>query len=721
MTNSSSIPNYLTPLPILLEPFDTPPAPVKLSLHQLALFIFWIASIVVLCLIRGRSLLAWLCLPSFQNNSSSHQTVHYEVNESNTMNGKPLKRSRNFNAQSFFNRDFEEISQLVQSIVIFGAIMYYFYYCDISHHWPISNRSYNRDVYFTIILVAFLVGISTIKKVGGLTTNEKIRLAAEASAKGHKATTNHNNTTAAPLTNHLLSPPPTPATSVDNINNNNNNASTTIAIGMATTAPAPAPAPSTSAPKPNHNAVKGPGKPVILNRDQSDEWKGWMQMAFVLYHFYRAAEVYNEIRVFVAAYVFLTGFGNFSYFWTKKDFSFFRVCKMLFRLNFLVILVMAVTNNRYVLYYICPMHTFWFLVVYVSMRLLQSYYLNRLAMFSMFTTLFVLSFLIWDWPLQEQEEPKDHGVVDGSRSGRALIGNIFFKPLGFILSESNGSLHEWLIRSGLDHFPALVGMLFAYFHPNMQKFLTWLEELPMVLPLVSKPSGSNSHNDNHIDDDDDNDDESKRQRAAPVFTGVFKGLHSVLVLCLPSSVVREVLHLFSYRVFCQKFAIKSAMTTAAILTLYFWYQLCGALPKQSYQTIHPYVSMIPILAFLLLRNLWVPIRTRFIGLFAWLGSITLETYIAQFHILMQVNATKVIVYLPGYPLLNFILAVSIYLFLSYWLFKLTVAFSTLLLPEEAGKPEGTAARESMLYKWIGILCSLGVCYLISIFVLHEVK
>ena len=44
---------------------------------------------------------------------------------------------------------------------------------------------------------------------------------------------------------------------------------------------------------------------VILGREQTEEWKGWMQWAFIFYHYYRVYYVYNEIRVFVSAYVWM--------------------------------------------------------------------------------------------------------------------------------------------------------------------------------------------------------------------------------------------------------------------------------------------------------------------------------------------------------------------------------------------------------------------------------
>ena len=35
-------------------------------------------------------------------------------------------------------------------------------------------------------------------------------------------------------------------------------------------------------------------RPDVLNREQSEEWKGWMQFMFLLYHYYKADEVGNS-------------------------------------------------------------------------------------------------------------------------------------------------------------------------------------------------------------------------------------------------------------------------------------------------------------------------------------------------------------------------------------------------------------------------------------------
>jgi len=65
----------------------------------------------------------------------------------------------------------------------------------------------------------------------------------------------------------------------------------------------------------------------ILHRDQTDEWKGWMQLVILIYHMTGASRVvplYMQIRVLVSSYLFLTGYGHFCYFWNGGSASFVR-------------------------------------------------------------------------------------------------------------------------------------------------------------------------------------------------------------------------------------------------------------------------------------------------------------------------------------------------------------------------------------------------------------
>lgn len=60
--------------------------------------------------------------------------------------------------------------------------------------------------------------------------------------------------------------------------------------------------------KPSTGRNGGTPRVVILGREQTEEWKGWMQWGFIFYHYYRVYYVYNEIRVFVSAYVWMVSY-----------------------------------------------------------------------------------------------------------------------------------------------------------------------------------------------------------------------------------------------------------------------------------------------------------------------------------------------------------------------------------------------------------------------------
>eukprot|EP00594_Rhizosolenia_setigera_P013223 CAMPEP_0178960642 /NCGR_PEP_ID=MMETSP0789-20121207/13088_1 /TAXON_ID=3005 /ORGANISM="Rhizosolenia setigera, Strain CCMP 1694" /LENGTH=432 /DNA_ID=CAMNT_0020644035 /DNA_START=214 /DNA_END=1512 /DNA_ORIENTATION=- len=105
---------------------------------------------------------------------------------------------------------------------------------------------------------------------------------------------------------------------------------------------------------------------TFLNRGQTEEWKGWMQWAFIMYHYYRAWSAYNWIRVFVSSYVWMTGFGNFLYFDKTKDYSFSRVLSMFIRINYFPLLLCFVNSVPLELYYVVPLHTEGFFMTMIT-------------------------------------------------------------------------------------------------------------------------------------------------------------------------------------------------------------------------------------------------------------------------------------------------------------------------------------------------------------------
>jgi len=105
-----------------------------------------------------------------------------------------------------------------------------------------------------------------------------------------------------------------------------------------------------------------------LSRCQTEEWKGWMQFAFIMYHYYRAWSAYNWIRVFVSSYVWMTGFGNFLYFDKKRDFSISRMISMWIRINYFPLLLSWSVGVPLDLYYVVPLHTVGFFITLVTCR-----------------------------------------------------------------------------------------------------------------------------------------------------------------------------------------------------------------------------------------------------------------------------------------------------------------------------------------------------------------
>lgn len=293
-------------------------------------------------------------------------------------------------AQAFQMRQYSSIYTLLQHLSLLGCILWYAYLCEYHPPHPHAEKVYDRDMFFFLTALLFLVSAFTCKSHRNIQT----------------VTSNTLQWTERSVT-------------------------------------------------PAEEATD------ILNRDQTEEWKGWMQFMFLLYHYYHAEEVYNSIRVMITSYVWMTGFGNVSFFYLKQDYSILRVVQMLWRLNFLVMFLCWTQGTTYILYYICLLHTFFFGMVYVTMRTKSHLNYTKYGVRIKFAVLAFIIYLLWDL---------DIGLF------RAV--HLLFLGETPVLGATGGAMWEWYFRSTLDHWSTFLGMIFALNFPITSLFYRKLEAQP---------------------------------------------------------------------------------------------------------------------------------------------------------------------------------------------------------------------------------------------------
>ncbi|KAH6644638.1 10 TM acyl transferase domain found in Cas1p-domain-containing protein [Boeremia exigua] len=190
----------------------------------------------------------------------------------------------------------------------------------------------------------------------------------------------------------------------------------------------------------------------FLLREQSDEFKGWMQIYVLVYAYtgaFNTMDFFKVFRVFIALYLLLSGYGHAMYFLRTNDFSLYRVMGVVLRLNTLPVFLAFALDRPYSSYHFAPLVTFWFLIVFLTLRIGQHWnhrlelLAAKVAIAALFTTMLIHA----------------QGVIDVLAS----LLNIVF--------QADIDVGELRFNLGIDNYVVFVGIMIAAIHVSVRSIL----------------------------------------------------------------------------------------------------------------------------------------------------------------------------------------------------------------------------------------------------------
>ena len=146
----------------------------------------------------------------------------------------------------------------------------------------------------------------------------------------------------------------------------------------------------------------------ILNHYQIQEWKGGIQIIFLLYQYYYCTHnsnaynnymegMYNITHFMNTCHLWLMGYDTFLYYHKTNHCTLSQILRTIWRLNFLVLFTCLTHGNPYILYYICPLHTYYFAVAYLVLYIGNRYnYTKKYWIRIKLGILSILIHLVWD-------------------------------------------------------------------------------------------------------------------------------------------------------------------------------------------------------------------------------------------------------------------------------------------------------------------------------------
>ena len=120
-------------------------------------------------------------------------------------------------------------------------------------------------------------------------------------------------------------------------------------------------------------------------------------------------------------------------------------------------------------------------------------------------------------------------------------------------------------------------------------------------------------------------------------------------------------------------AVKGGAGLSAVILLWFFAFELSQSDKFAYNLWHPYVSFLPIGAFVVLRNASAILRSGSSRMFAFIGTCSLETFIIQYHLWLAGDTKGILKVIPGRHSrsLNLLLTTVVFIYISHLVAKAT--------------------------------------------------
>lgn len=346
----------------------------------------------------------------------------------------------------------------------------------------------------------------------------------------------------------------------------------------------------------------------VLNRDQTDELRGWIMLVVLIYYItgaQRVLPIHMHIKLLISGYFFLAGYTHFTYIWQAGGSSsmFVRFFQVMFRTNFLSILLCFCMNRPYQFYYFVPLMSFWLCVVYFVLSLpprITSASVDAYPLHYLYLVCKCIGCL---------------GVITVLFMSEVFFERIFVtRPWKALFVTTDDDIHEWWYQWKLDRYTVTFGMIYAACFHIAQKY-------------------------NVFDDNNHG--------------NLFSRRTSISVTLL-------------------------ALLGVGIYTSFSF--LCRNV--QNCEEIHSYILFIPIIGYVVLRNISGILRTRYSSFFGWFGRISLELFVCQYHIWLAADRHGVLVLLPGFPTLNMIITSFIFVCASHEVHRLTHILMPYAVPND---------------------------------------